>query len=219
MIKFKQKEWLELENRMYSSKLTRAIYGIRKATAPLRSKVAQAGVDVFGSKEPAAQLTNNIMKKDVAKSFSPMAQKRAAIRNTKTIEKAAKETETAIKNPKLTATRTGVKAMEAAKKGKNIINTAAINPGVATNEAVAKVAENPIQAVGRAGGVVANIAYPVTNAVPIGSGSMFLEQGIKKLSPKYAELTKRAGNSYRRSRLSDYVSGAVNGAVNSARML
>ena len=96
-------------------------------------------------------------------------------------------------------------------------NKIAINPGKATSNAVEFAVENPIAA-GNTASVVGPLIDPKVLSIPIGSTSVALEAGAKRI-PMYKRATQSLGNTYKKSGISKVIEPVVNAGYNSAKIM
>ncbi len=97
-------------------------------------------------------------------------------------------------------------------------NKIAINPGKATSNAVEFAVENPIAAAGNTASVVGPLIDPKVLSIPIGSTSVALEAGAKRI-PMYKRATQSLGNTYKKSGISKVIEPVVNAGYNSAKIM
>lgn len=110
------------------------------------------------------------------------------------------------------------KASRFRKKAVQVGNEIALNPGKATSDAVGFAVENPIAATGNTASVVGPLVNPAVLGIPVGSTSIALEAGAKRI-PLYKRATRKLGDIYRRSGASKVIEPVVNAGYNSAKIM
>lgn len=115
---------------------------------------------------------------------------------------------------RLAITKAGRFRKKAIQEGSKI----AINPGKAAADAVGFAVENPIAAAGNTASVVGPLINPKVLGIPVGSTSVALEAGAKRI-PIYKRATQSLGNAYKKSGISKVIEPVVNAGYNSAKIM
>lgn len=126
----------------------------------------------------------------------------------------AKVTTSSLRIKRLLSSKAGRFRENLVRVGKKI----ALNPGKSVSEAIGFAVENPIAATGNTASVVGPLINPVVLGVPVGSTSIMLEAGAKRI-PVYKRATRKLGDIYRRSGASRVIEPVVNAGYNSARVM
>lgn len=112
----------------------------------------------------------------------------------------------------------GSKVNRFGRKVVQVGNEIALNPGKSASEAIGFAVENPIAATGNTASVVGPLVNPAVLGIPVGSTSIALEAGAKRI-PLYKKATRKLGDIYRRSGASKVIEPVVNAGYNSARIM
>lgn len=114
---------------------------------------------------------------------------------------------------KRSAIKTQNKALGAAAKTLNTLETAAVNPGLVVNQATEATLRHPITVGSNVVGKVTMVTNPTTlGLIPMGTIGTAAEAGLRKWSPRYARTTNKLANKYHGSKLSKGVEDITNAA-------